>query len=177
MNNKEKIIYLTIGVLVFIATVVGITYAFFPSLLTGQESGTTITITSGEVGLVFADGSDEMAPTNIAPGWSATKTFSITAPSANEGIAYYNIVFDNVTNTFVNQSDLVYTLSSTNGGGSKTQTAVPATGTTTTVISNVSINKNVTQTYTLTVSYLNNPAVNQIADKGKAFAFKIKITP
>ena len=58
----------------------------------------------------------------------------------------------NVVNTFVDTSDLVYTITSTNSGGTKSQSEVPLdTGT---LISNVAIAKGVTQEYTMTFTFL-----------------------
>lgn len=171
MHKKEKVIYIASSIILMILVIVGVTYAYFSANVIGGEDDTTMTITATNgLLLIFTDGEDVVNADDIAPGWQATKTFNIKNPG--NAAASYDLYFNDVINTFVNKNDLVYTITSTNGGGTKTQTTLPSADEQ--VISGISIPANTTQVYTLTIKYLNTES-NQIADVGKKFSFKIFI--
>ena len=74
--------------------------------------------------------------------------------------------FNNVINTFVDKNDLVYTLSSTNGGANTELQTVPKTNET--IVKNVFIKANSKQIYTLCFRLvgINKP---QDEDQNKTF--------
>ena len=177
MRAREKIIYLA-GTFIFVALVSYlISYAFIMAGLTGNETDPTIEIDARDsLVLNFVDGPSFATANDIAPGWSQTKTFTIQNP---EDIALvYHIVLTDISNDFINKADLVYTVSSTNGGGSLTQTQVPSPGGEGRVISNINIPAGESQVYTFTVSLLNSGPKNcdlGQCDFGSTFSFTIEI--
>jgi len=171
MQRKGRVLHIIclIAFLVMIAAVA--TYAFFTAVFTGVEEDTTITIRSVAGPACNAVSGPQFAhPNNIAPGWSATHTFTIS--NALDQTVYYNIMFTDVINTFVNVETLVFTLNGTNGGASISQTQIPETDTT--VVYNVAIPGNTTQTYTLRIDYL-SAGFNQSDDIGAMFNFMIMV--
>ena len=166
----EKIVY-SLGIIVFALFIIfGTTYAFILANLTGGETTDTITITSAGAECAVTPGPAFNSSNEILPGWSETYTFSVT--NNTEEPIIYNILFTDVVNTFVNKEQLVFTLASTNTGGTLTQTELPSSNGA--VLSNITIPARTTQEYTLTVSYL-SAGFNQIDDLGATFSFRILI--
>lgn len=155
-----------------IATV-GATYAYFRAQVT-SVSVSSITVTTADLKIEYKD-TATLVGTDVIPGWSGSKTFTIE--NKGEGTASYTISWKNVTNGLTNTADLTYTLSATGGTGScsKTATVFPTTSTASicegSVLSGVA-NK---QTYTLTVSYENKPAVDQSSDMGSSVVGTIDV--
>ena len=144
-STKLKIIVITI--LMFIISVAGVSYAFFTIQVSGNEEASSITVTAANLKLTYTDGPG-INIADIYPGWSTTKTFSVK----NTGTAtvYYDIKMYNVYSTFV-RDDLVYTLTSTNSGGTKSKTLMPNNDGL--IKARIAINPNVTQTYTMTITF------------------------
>jgi len=172
VRTKEKLFY-SIGILTFaIIVIFGLTYAFIFANLTGTDTPEVITIRSARSGspLTAIPGPTFFAPNNIAPGWSESYTFSVQ--NNTNGTVTYNLAFTDVVNTLVNQETLVFSLTSTNGGGTLNQTQIPNTNGR--VLSNITIPANTTQEYTITISYL-NADFNQIEDLGRTFSITILV--
>ena len=116
--------------------------------------------------------------TNIEPGkWNVTKTFTIENKS-NETYKY-NIVIQDLVNTFVTNGYLQYKITSTNGGYNMTEfkdvpKSEPATDTI--LAYSASIDVGVTQSYTVEFIYKNNESVDQSEDMGKTLNGKLFIT-
>jgi len=171
VHSKEKIIYTIVGILLFGVLIFGISYAFFTADVIGGEDDTTMTIKAGQTGIRFDDNSDQVGASAIAPGWSMEKKFSIVSAATSN--VFYNIVFTNVHNTFVNKDYLLFTLKNAKDGSLLASGAVPSLETT--VLSYVVVVPEGTNSYILTISYPPGDK-NLIDDVGKAFNFAIKIT-
>ena len=96
--TKSKIVLATIiGILIIGLSI--LTYAFFTAEIEGQAVYDNVVQTTGTLSIEYIEGQN-INVDKIRPGWSGTKTFKIK----NNGSlpASYEIVFDDVINTFIN---------------------------------------------------------------------------
>ena len=165
-GNIIKIALLTI----FVLMLNSLSYAYFTSEIEGE--GKEMVLSTSDISIVFTD-NESIKKTGLTPGDTITKTFSITNNS--EGKVEYKINWEYLINNFVNREYLIYTVTSTNGGGSLTETQLPDSEEHINIINNVTINPKATQKYTMTITYKNS-GTNQDADKNKSLIGKIEIT-
>lgn len=95
--------------------IVGVTYSFFTSGLTGQEVDTTITVEAGDMRIVY-DGGPDITALNIKPSEEpfATKNFTITGTNTfSNDEMWYEISLIVDENTFSTNA-LSYTLEGVN---------------------------------------------------------------
>ena len=171
--QKKQIILVVASLLVVILSV---TLAYFTAQIIGK--GKNVTINSADLKIIFTDSDGSISGTNIEPGkWNVTKTFTIENKS-NETYKY-NIVIQDLVNTFVTNGYLQYKITSTNGGYNMTEFKdVPKseTATDTILAYSASIDVGVTQTYTVEFIYKNDESVDQSEDMGKTLSGKLFIT-
>ena len=168
-DKKPNIIAIIGAVILLVLAVVGLSYAFFSAYIKGSETDTSIEGTGAKLSLVYADGKSVITSSNIMPGWSATKTFTVT--NNGEADTYYKLKISNITNAFV-EGGLTFSISSTDGGANIDEKTV---GTETRTISpSIPIKQGATHTYTVTAKYI-NLNTDQTPDLGKAFSYTIGI--
>ena len=175
MPKKETSKYFYIlGVLVALL-VIGITISASFAFFTNSKTTSTATvITSGSLSLELVDGEVVGTTQNMVPGDSVTKTFIVrntgTLPTT------YDVYFSEVYNTFVDKSDLVYSISSSDGGyNTISDIEMPhQSGNESKIISAHTINANSSHTYTLTIKFLSKNE-NQDDNKGASFSGKLQI--
>ena len=159
-----------------LVVVLSVTLAYFTAQIIGK--GKNVTINSADLKIIFTDSDGSISGTNIEPGkWNVTKTFTIENKS-NETYKY-NIVIQDLINTFVTEGYLQYKITSTNGGYNMTEFKdVPKseTATDTILAYSASIDVGVTQSYTVEFIYKNNESVDQSEDMGKTLNGKLFIT-
>lgn len=186
IKKYEMPMLISIFLLVFIA-LVSVSYAYFKARINNIESASTIAFTSGEMTINYENNSAVLTGTNIIPGWSTTKKFTLkgkndskptgTQPDNN---MYYKIGIDVDINTFT-QDAIKYLLEkdSTSSANGQMQDAtygsVPQTGTkyigkgyfseTSTFVNHI---------YKLTISFPDN-GENQSYDNDKQFAAHVVI--
>ena len=165
-KNIIKIAILT----VFVLMLNSLSYAYFTSNIEGE--GKEMVITTSDISIRFTD-NEAIKKTGLTPGDTITKTFSITNNS--EGKVEYKINWEYLINNFVNREYLVYEVSSTNGGGSLSETQLPDSEEHINILNNITINPGVTQEYTMIITYKNSGS-NQDADKNKSLIGKLEIT-
>ena len=164
MDKRIKILLLAIGIGLLVA-IVSTTYAYFTiSNKTGNEE----VITSGVMSLRLADGS-QITKNFIIPGEYIEKTFSVT--NTGNIASSYDIYLSDVVNTFVDKTDLVYELTS-NDGGYSTSTQVQVPSTSTKIIDSQPIGTSTTHHYTLRITFLNK---NEAQDDNQGVSFSAKI--
>ena len=172
MQKKQTILV----VASLLVVVLSVTLAYFTAQIIGK--GKNVTINSADLKIIFTDSDGSISGTNIEPGkWDVTKTFTIENKS-NETYKY-NIVIQNLVNTFVTNGYLQYKITSTNGGYNMTEFKdVPKseTATDTILAYSASIDVGVTQTYTVEFIYKNDESVDQSEDMGKTLSGKLFIT-
>ena len=172
MQKKQTILV----VASLLVVVLSVTLAYFTAQIIGK--GKNVTINSADLKIIFTDSDGSISGTNIEPGkWNVTKTFTIENKS-NETYKY-NIVIQDLVNTFVTNGYLQYKITSTNNGYNMTEFKdVPKseTATDTILAYSASIDVGVTQTYTVEFIYKNDESVDQSEDMGKTLSGKLFIT-
>ena len=172
MQKKQTILV----VASLLVVVLSVTLAYFTAQIIGK--GKNVTINSADLKIIFTDSDGSISGSNIEPGkWNVTKTFTIENKS-NETYKY-NIVIQNLINTFVTNGYLQYKITSTNGGYNMTEFKdVPKSETAkdTILAYSVSIPVVVTQSYTVEFKYSNDESVDQSEDMGKTLSGKLFIT-
>ena len=172
MQKKQTILV----VASLLVVVLSVTLAYFTAQIIGK--GKNVTINSADLKIIFTDSDGSISGTNIEPGkWNVTKTFTIENKS-NETYKY-NIVIQDLVNTFVTNGYLQYKITSTNGGYNMTEFKdVPKseTATDTILAYSVSISVGVTQSYTVEFKYANDESVDQSNDMGKKLSGTLFIT-
>ena len=172
MQKKQTILV----VASLLVVVLSVTLAYFTAQIIGKEKN--VTINSADLKIVFTDSDGSISGSNIEPGkWNVTKTFTIENKS-NETYKY-NIVIQDLINTFVTNGYLQYKITSTNNGYNMTEFKdVPKseTATDTILAYSASIDVGVTQTYTVEFIYKNDESIDQSDDMGKTLSGKLFIT-
>ena len=169
-DKKPNIITIIGAIVLLVLAVVGISYAFFSAFINGGETDTSVEGTGANLSLVYTDGKSVITSSNIMPGWSATKTFTVT--NNGEADTYYKLNISNITNEFV-EDGLKFSIASADGGTSVPEQAVGTTARTLT--NSIAIAQGKTHTYTVTARYINLD-VDQTLDLGKSFSYTIGIT-
>ena len=125
MKKKEnRILILSIlGTLLLLSIAVAGSYAYFVANVSGNKDTNNVVVTNGVMSLEYKDG-DEVSLTNAVPGSSVSKTF--TVKNTGNVSTNYTIYFSELSNKFVDKTDLVYTLTSSDGGTNVAQTQVPS---------------------------------------------------
>lgn len=170
MKNNKKRIIIIIMVLLVILALIYFSYAYIKPRLSilGEKKIQELKIQ--DLSLNFSDG-NEINVTNIEPGWSINKTISITNTGTNP--VTYDIVWENISNTFIDKSDLVISATCTGLGCiSLNEQPLPISGTNKLIIDNITINKSVNQTYTFTFKFLET-SLDQSINLNKALNGKI----
>ena len=172
MQKKQTILV----VASLLVVVLSVTLAYFTAQIIGK--GKNVTINSADLKIIFTDSDGSISGTNIEPGkWNVTKTFTIENKS-NETYKY-NIVIQDLVNTFVTNGYLQYKITSTNNGYNMTEFKdVPKSSAPkdTILAYSVSIPVGVTQSYTVEFKYANDESVDQSDDMGKTLSGKLFIT-
>ena len=169
MKDKKIIILSIVGVLLLVSIVVATSYAYFVANVSGNKDTNNVVVTNGVMSLEYKDG-DEINLANAVPGSSVTKTF--TVKNTGNVATNYTIYFSELSNKFVDKTDLVYTLTSSDGGKNVAQTQVPDSNDA--MVSNYAIEAGKTHTYTLTITFLDKDE-NQDDNQGVSFSTKVTI--
>ncbi len=178
MNRNQRIVVSIVGIIIVTLALIGITYAYFLTKIIGNSSETSISGTLANLELTYGDGNGVIAPTDpIMPGTTLTsKTFTVKNTGSVK-VENYAVVFESLTNTLTRKEDLIYTLTCESDdnnpcvGVEEVQFPEDAGP----IIYN-SINKGVTHSYTLTVTYKNLDDTDQSDDMGASFSAKVNIT-
>ena len=168
-DKKPNMIAIIGAVVLLILAVVGLSYAFFSAFIKNGETAPSIEGTGANLSLVYTDGKSVITSSNIMPGWSATKTFTVT--NNGEADTYYKLNISNITNEFV-EGGLTFSISSTDGGANIDETPVGTEDRT--ISQSILIAEGKTHTYTITAKYVNLDT-DQTPDLGKSFSYTIGI--
>ena len=169
MKDKKIIILSIVGVLLLASIGVAVSYAYFNASVSGNPTTNNVVVTNGVMALEYKDG-DEINLANAVPGSSVSKTF--TVKNTGNVATNYTIYFSELSNKFADKTDLVYTLTSSDGGKNVAQTQVPSKNEA--MVSNYAIEAGKTHTYTLTITFLNKDE-NQNDNMGVSFSTKVSI--
>ena len=170
--QKKK---LTLVIVSLLVVVLSVSLAYFTAQIIGK--GKDVSVTSANLQIVFTDSDGALTETDIEPGWSATKTFTIKNDTKTE--YKYNIVIKDLLNTFVTEGYLQYKITSTNDGYNMTEFKdIPKSSTPkdTILAYSVVIPNGVTQSYTIEFKYTNDENIDQSDDMGKQLSGTLFIT-
>ena len=166
---NKNVIVISLCILVLL-TATAISYAYFTSSVIGNDTAKNTNVTTGTMSLKL-DGTTIVSPKEaMFPGATHTIKFSVT--NTGTVAAPYGIDLINVTNNFVDKNDLVYSITSTNSGGTKTSTIMPSDDTT--LIPAITIEPGVTQEYTMSIHF-KETGDDQNDNQDKKFSGKIQI--
>ena len=171
MQRKQ----LTLVIVSLLVVVLSVSLAWFTTQIIGK--GKDVSVTSANLQIVFTDSDGALTETDIEPGWSATKTFTIKNDTKTE--YKYNIVIKDLLNTFVTNGYLKYKITSTNNGYNMTEFKdIPKSSASkdTILAYSVVIPNGVTQSYTIEFKYANDESVDQSDDMGKKLSGTLFIT-
>ena len=171
MQRKQ----LTLVIVSLLVVVLSVSLAWFTTQIIGK--GKDVSVTSANLQIVFTDSDGALTETDIEPGWTKTKTFTIKNDTKTE--YKYNIVIKDLLNTFVTNGYLQYKITSTNNGYNMTEYKdIPKSSAPkdTILAYSVSIPVGVTQSYTIEFKYANDESVDQSDDMGRKLSGTLFIT-
>ena len=173
-SNKIKIIIVT--TLIFLVAISGISYAYFTIQVVGNDTASSMRLTTANLSLVYNDVqiiSDEY----IIPGWSQTKTLTVTN-NGNQEVDYI-IKFRELQNTIIN-GELVMSATCAASTGTCDNLPERAIHSASTQITDaymygpISISAGVTHTYTVTIEFKETGS-NQNYNQNKSFVGTLNI--
>ena len=176
MNRKQKIIVSVVGITIVLLALLGLTYAYFLTRIQGNTNNKSISVTTANLELTYADGNGTITSNNIMPGTTLTdKEFTVTN-NGNATVNNYAVYLEELVNELTRVDDMVYTLTCTSSKDNKTckgvnETTFPKLAG---IIVTNSIDVGETQTYKLTVTY-KEMGVDQSDDMGKKVSARVQI--
>ena len=192
MNRKQKIIVSITGIFLVLMILVGLTYAYFLTKITGNTNEKSISVSTANLVLEYGENTNVVQGINNAePGYSVEKIF--TATNKGNSTVTYGAALENIVNELSRQEDLVYTLTCTSylkegfslaSDGTITGTVdgtcngttgkqFPSTSTMSILTTNT-IDTTHTQAYKLTITY-KEMGEDQSEDMNKTFSAKVNI--
>jgi len=176
-SNKIKIIVIT--ALIFLVSIAGISYAYFTIQITGNDTASSMRLTTANMSLVYND-VQIVSGEYATPGWSDTKTLTVT--NTGNVTVYYNIIWRDLTNEITNNELIMSMTCSSDKQGNTcdgiSNTPVPMT---TSEVHNISIKNNIgidpgeKHTYTVRVTFP-ELSTNQNYNQGKMFRGTLNIS-
>lgn len=189
-NYNKKLIFLSFGLILTITILgVGIAYAYFAASYINLESSSTINVESGTIAVTYTNGTNNINASNVEPGWSASKYFTIASINKTNKTYNYsiNLYVDNnnfdLTNDAGN-SYLTYALAKCTASESGCTTSL-SSGVVNRKIYEIAMYSEAissstagTKYYSLTISYPNdvNNIQSQYGTDGSLLAFAGHIT-
>ena len=170
MQKKQTILV----VASLLVVVLSVTLAYFTAQIVGK--GKDVSVSSADLKIVFTDTDGNIEGSNITPGWSNSKTF--TVKNESNGTYKYDIIIKDLVNTFKTYKYLQYKITSTDGGYNMTDYSyLPKSSTKEDVALayEVSIDKGKTHTYIIEIKYANDESVDQSIDMGQSLSGTIYI--
>ena len=199
MNRRQKIVVSVTGIFLVLLLLVGLTYAYFLTRVTGNTNTKSISVKTANLALVYGDGNGILEVGDVvSPGDTVkfkttggatanSKTFTVT----NDGNATtdYVVVIEDVnvtytstvtvngethtagTETTFESNDFVYTLTCTSGCNGTENSVFPMNGG---ILVGNSIDVDEEQTYELTMMY-KETGKDQSNDMNKTFTARVNI--
>ena len=167
MSKKAKIIVSISGIVLVMLILLGLTYAYFLTKISGNTNTKSISVTTANLELTYGDNSAEilgkdltLIPSDTEIG---TKTFTVTN---NGNDTNYVVVIENVSVTKASDG------STTTFDGVGTQSIFPINGG---VLVGNSIKEGDVHTYTFKMWYIDT-GIDQSNDMGKSLQARLNIT-
>lgn len=196
-NNRGQSIFLSVvGIATLLVAIVGATFAYFSISVTGNDTASSINVTTALLGGVTYDGTGAgISITDVYPGWTETKQFTVALDADADASAsiQYQIVLVTTTDAVnsndatkdlaaaaASKGDFTYSLtgSSSANGGTVADTAsnqnMPAADGETVLGSGTLTGASATHTYNFTV-LLKESSTDQNELQGKSYHGVIQI--
>ena len=162
-------------ILVLVLAILGVSYAWFAAIITGNDTAKNNKVVTGDLELTYTD-TNEISLDNVIPGDSFTKKVSVKNTGTLD--VKYNLVWQSLTNTITNDELVIEaTCKRLNSSGieegtceSISQKAVSSNK----IKSNISIEPGVTHVYTVKVTFIDT-GEPQNYNKNKSFNGKLGI--
>lgn len=147
MGDEKKggntILLTVIGIATLLVAIVGATFAYFTATVTDGDKGSSVIIRTATLAVTYNDGNNIVA-SGITPGWTDTKTISIT--NTTDYPAAYTFRWKAGTKNTVEQDELTYVVNCTsdpagNAPTALSKTTVPGNSTGTAPIVNIFTNQ------------------------------------
>ena len=166
LNKNKKLLLVAISA--FLVMIIStVSYAYFTASVAGNNSAQATVITTGNMQVTYAEGDIVGITTNMLPGNYIEKSFTVENTGTVD--TSYSIYLNDVENTFVTKSDLVYELI-TEDGRVVAQTTCPDSNSK--IATDINLPVNATHHYTLRITF-KETGLNQDDNKGKKFKSKI----
>ena len=166
--NYKILILVILGA--FLTVGIGFSLAYYTANVSTTGSKDTV-VKTANISMTLNMGELVTTSDKWEPGNYMTKSFSVTNNGSID--AYYTISMTDLLNTFANQNDLVYTITSTNNGyNTEDEVVVPSK--TSKIIDSYKIEPGVTHNYTLTITF-KETGVNQNENQGAKFVCRLAI--
>ena len=181
MNRRQKIIVSVVGIFIVLLALVGITYGYFLTRIQGNTNTTSLEVTTADLKLDYiegdSDGDGEPDPLIVAEKIEpdtviAKKVFSVK--NSGNVATSYSVIIDEMENDFDRNQDLVYTLTKS-GETDPVATGYLAVGTHQIILPSVDIAKDIIDTYTLKLEYV-EAGVDQSIDMNKTLNLRVNIS-
>lgn len=168
-KEKKFIIASVVSVIVFIALVSTMSYAYFTSVREANGNG-DVNVTTADLSIDYQDNTEGAIDVTMIPGDKFSKSFSVTN---NGDTISFQIYVDELVNEFTSYEDITYEIFE-EGSKIGKSAEFPHLANDNNLGSPISIAKGETKNYTVTITY-NNTEASQIPDMGKKISGKIFI--
>lgn len=153
MDKKNKLVVSITGIVLVLLILVGLTYGYYLTRISGNTSDKSISIDMANLELTYSDGNGLIEAKSIIPGETiATKTFTVKN-TGNAKVSNYVVYLDSVVNNFKDKNDLKLTLTCTSDIGNCNGTNITYPSTNTMLVTN-DIEEKETQSYELKVEFI-----------------------
>ena len=78
MNTKQKLTLGIAAIFMVTLTIVGVTYAYFVTQVTGDTGTQSVNVQTASIGIKYGDGSPDITVENVLPGATFYKSFTVT---------------------------------------------------------------------------------------------------
>ena len=174
MKDDKKYIYV-VAVLLLVVVALGISYAWFSAIITGNDTAKNNRVVTGDLELTYTD-TNEISLNNVIPGDSFTKEISVKNTGTLD--VKYNLVWQSLTNTITNNELVIEaTCKRLNSSGTEEGTCESISQTpvsSNTIKKKISIEPNITHEYTVKVTFIDT-GEPQNYNKNKSFSGKLGI--
>mgnify|MGYP002552897174 CR=1 FL=1 len=174
MKDDKKYIYV-VAVLLLVVVALGISYAWFSAIITGNDTAKNNKVVTGNLELTYTD-TNEISLDNVIPGDSFTKEISVKNTGTLD--VKYNLVWQSLTNTITNNELVIEaTCKRLNSSGTEDGTceSISRKAVSSTKIKlNIGIEPGITHVYTVKVTFIDT-GEPQNYNKNKSFNGKLGI--
>ena len=177
MEKRTKILVGLVGIFVVALILLGLTYAYFLTQVTGNSNNKSVSVTTADIRLTYNDGNGIIELNKVKPNVTdtpyVTKTFSVY--NGGNVSVEYGVFLENVTNTFTTKNDLPLVIEcSTSQVGNTCDGYDDIMLSSNDMLLTNEIEAGETQTYTLTLDYVDS-GTDQSTDMNKTVEAKIQI--